>query len=68
MIKQMGTTMKKKMALNDGESNIHGCQRFSFILTLLWSIAATFGVAEERFTFFRCGGLCGMTALETARN
>jgi hypothetical protein len=34
-IKPMGTTMKKKMALNDGESKIHGCQRFSFILTPL---------------------------------
>jgi hypothetical protein len=31
MIKQMGTTMKKKMALNDGESKTQGCQRFPFI-------------------------------------
>jgi hypothetical protein len=48
----MGTTMKKKTALNDGESKIHGCQRFSFILTPLWSSIAASQVAKDRFTLF----------------
>jgi hypothetical protein len=51
--------MKKKMALNDGESNIHGCQRFSFIPAPRWSIAEAAWAAPDGFNFyflFRCGG------------
>jgi hypothetical protein len=59
MIKQMGTTMKKKMALNDGESKIHGCQRFSFISTPLWSNTAASRVTRDGFNFFGVTGHSG---------
>ena len=55
--------MKKKMALNDGESNIHGCQRFSFIPTPRWSITEAARAAPDGFIIsilFRCGGSLGI--------
>jgi hypothetical protein len=51
--------MKKKMALNDGESNIHGCQRFSFIPTPRWSNTEAARAAPDCFNFFwfiQCDG------------
>jgi hypothetical protein len=55
----MGTTMKKKMALKDGESKTQGCQRFSFIPTPLWSNTAASRVARDGFNFFGVTGHSG---------
>jgi hypothetical protein len=55
----MGTTMKKKMALKDGESKTQGCQRFSFILTPLWSNTASSRVARDGFNFSGVTGHSG---------
>ncbi len=51
--------MKKKMALNDGESNIHGCQRFSFIPTPRWSITEAARAAPDGFNFPVFSGVAG---------
>ena len=51
--------MKKKMALNDGESNIHGCQRFSFIPTPRWSNTEAARAAPDGFNFSVFSGVAG---------
>jgi hypothetical protein len=52
-------TKSKKTALMEGASSAQGCQRFSFILTPLWSNTASSRVARDGFNFSGVTGHSG---------